>query len=206
MNPLIPMYHSQRVIYENRKSNSFDYLNRTISEIDIWSISWFHLDMLHFIIICSIFTIINQIILLLVSRLFLSILLLFGYSTLWWFYLLTESMQYDKWIILSTSILISKFISNTSYQMRCDIDIDIDRILLTTIILEDSTIIILATILSIDFHQISKNRRNIYLFTHIHIHTNTIDWFGLDMLEWTRKINCLKIRNIYSWFNHSISN
>ena len=62
-----------------------------------------------------------------------------------------------------------------------------------------------SSILSIlDLHQISKNRRNIYSF--IHIHTNTSDWFGFDIPEWIRKMNCLKIRNIYSWFNHSISN
>ena len=53
-----------------------------------------------------------------------------------------------------------------------------------------------SSILSIpDLHQISKNRWNIYSF--IHIHTNTSDWFGLDIIEWPRKINCLKIRNIY---------
>ena len=57
--------------------------------------------------------------------------------------------------------------------MKYDINIDFDRIVLTTIILEDSAITILVTILSLDFHQISKNRRNIYSF--IHIHTNTSD-------------------------------
>ena len=42
--------------------------------------------------------------------------------------------QIWKEYILSKSILISKFISNTSYQMKYDIDIDIDIIVLTTII------------------------------------------------------------------------
>ena len=50
--------------------------------------------------------------------------------------------------------------------MKYELNIDIDRILLTTIILEDSAIIL-------DFHQISKNRRNIYSL--LNIHTNTID-------------------------------
>ena len=39
--------------------------------------------------------------------------------------------------------------------------------------LEGSTVILAAIIFSIDFHQISKTRRNIYTF--IHIHTNTSD-------------------------------
>ena len=51
-----------------------------------------------------------------------------------------------------------------------------------------------------DFHHISKLRRNFYSF--IHIHTNTLDWFGFDLLKWIRQFNSLKIRNIYSWFNH----
>ena len=96
------------------------------------------------------------------------------------------------WIKLSISILISKLISNTSYQMKYDINID-------RIFLQQSSILSI-----LDFHKISKNSRNIYSF--IHIHTNTSDWFGLDMSEWIRKFNCLKIRNIYSIFNHSISN
>ena len=48
----------------------------------------------------------------------------------------------------------------------------------------------------LDLHQISKNGRNIYSF--IHIDTNTSDWFGFDILEWIRKMNCLNIRNVYS--------
>ena len=63
--------------------------------------------------------------------------------------------------------MISILISNTSYSMKYELNIDIDRIISTTIILEDSAIIIL------DFHQISKNRRNIYSF--MIIHTNTFD-------------------------------
>ena len=96
------------------------------------------------------------------------------------------------WIKLSISILISKLISNTSYQMKYDINID-------RIFLQQSSILSI-----LDFHQISKNSRNIYSF--MIIHTNTFDWFGLDISEWIRKFNCLKIRNIYSIFNHSISN
>ena len=86
------------------------------------------------VVICSIFIIINQI-----------ILLVGKYST-WWFYfyyslilsfsihlfpilfnniiyqstVLSAILVYQIWIIQSKSILISKFISNTSYSMKYD--------------------------------------------------------------------------------------
>ena len=99
------------------------------------------------VVICSIFIIINQI-----------ILLVGKYST-WWFYfyyslilslsthlfpILFNNIIYQStllsailillsiWIILSKSILISNIISNTSYSMKYDINID--KIVLTTII------------------------------------------------------------------------
>ena len=100
------------------------------------------------VVICSIFLIINQI-----------ILLVGKYST-WWFYfyyslilsfsnhlfpILFNNTIYQSsylsaililliWIILLKSILISNIISNTSYSMKYDIYVDIDSVLLTTII------------------------------------------------------------------------
>ena len=145
-----------------------------------------------FSLICSIFTIISEIILLLVSILFY----FYMDNQLCWndIIYLSAILVYQIWMILSKSILISKLISILVSKWN----MNLISILIEYYLQQSSILSIL------DFHQISKNRRNIYSF--IHIHTNTSDWFGFDRSEWSRKINCLKIRNIYSIFNHSISN
>ena len=134
-----------------------------------------------FTIIYSIFTIINQIILLLLSILFYFyqfyfymdnqfcwndiIYLLFWFIKYEWYY------QYRYWYQNSFQILVSK------WNMK-------SILILIEYYLQQSSILSI-----LDFHQISKNSRNIYSF--IHIHTNTSDWFGFDVSKWIRKINCL---------------
>ena len=127
-----------------------------------------------------------------------SIIIYFHSISIWIFYSMTSSInllfyyQYEwyyqnrYWYQYSFQILVSKWKLVIQWNMR-------------EYYLQQSSILSI-----FDFHQISKNSRNIYSF--IHIHTNTSDWFGFNILEWIRKTNCLNIRNIYSWFNHSISN
>ena len=160
------------------------------------------------VVICSVFIIINQIILLLVN-----ILLDDSISTSHWFYHFLLIYFQFYWMISSINLLcylLFWFYKYEWYYQNRYWYQNSFQILVSKWYMKSISILIVyylqqSSILSIlDLHQISKNRRNIYSF--IHIHNNTSDWFGCDILEWIRKTNCLKIRNIYSSFNHSISN
>ena len=136
------------------------------------------------------------------------------YST-WWFYfyyslilslsthlfpILFNNIIYQSTVLSAIMILLSIWIILSKwYWYQTSFQILVRKWNMKEYYLQQSSILSI-----IDLHLISKNRWNIYSF--IHIHTNTSDWFGFDIFKWIRKIDCLKIRNIYSWFNHSISN
>ena len=134
-----------------------------------------------FTIIYSIFTIISEIILLLVSILF--------YFYQFYYYMDNQFCWND--IIYLSAILVYQYewYYQYRYWYQYSFQIPVSKWSMISILILIEYYLQQSSIRSITYyHQISKNRWNIYSF--MTIHKNTSDWFEIDIPEWIWKMNC----------------